>query len=221
MSAADLDHVKIEFVEVVDRAARIGFDLAELHAGHGYLLHQFLSPLSNRRDDNYGGSLENRMRYPLEVFEAVRRAWPDERPLGVRVSALDWVDGGLTIEEVIQFCRELKGRGCDFADITSGGLHPDQKIAVGPGYQVPLAARIRKDADIPVMAVGMINDAQQAENIVESGQADMIAMARGMMWDPRWAWHAAEALGADTPYSEMYERCHPSRWPQAFEKRRG
>ena len=215
-----LETVKGEFVAAAERSARLGFDLAELHAGHGYLLHQFLSPLSNQRDDEFGGDIEGRMRFPLEVFDAVRAVWPADRPLGVRVSATDWVDGGLTIEDVITFCQALEERGCDFADITSGGLDPRQSIDLGPGYQVPLAEQVKAAVDMPIWTVGMITEARQAEAIVAEGRADMVALARGMMWDPRWAWHAAEELGAETPYAEMYARCHPSRWPQAFAGRR-
>ncbi len=210
--------VKAEFVASTERAARAGFDLVEMHGGHGYLLHQFLSPLSNQRDDGYGGSLDGRMRFPLEVFEAMRAVWPADKPLGIRVSATDQVEGGLTVDEVITFCRTLADMGCDFADITSGGLDPRQKIEVGPGYQVPLAEQVRKAVDMPVWAVGMITEAQQAEDIVANGRADFVALARGMMWDPRWAWHAAHALGVDTDYPRMYERCEPKRWPQAFTK---
>ncbi|MCG8692977.1 MAG: hypothetical protein MI806_17385 [Minwuiales bacterium] len=186
---------------------------------HGYLLHEFLSPLSNQRDDAYGGSLENRMRFPLEVFEAVRAVWPDHKPLGVRVSATDWVDGGWTVDETVELARNLKARGCDFIDVSSGGLDPRQEIPVGPGYQVPFAERIRGETGIATWAVGMITEAHQAEEIVAGGKADCVALARGMMYDPRWAWHAAEALGADTPYAPQYARCHPSRWPQAFPHR--
>ncbi len=215
-----LSRVKQEFVVATERSARVGFDLAELHGGHGYLLHQFLSPLSNQRNDEYGGDLAGRMRFPLEVFDAVRTAWPADKPLGIRVSATDWVEGGLTVDEVFTFCAALKERGCDFADITSGGLDPRQTINVGPGYQVPLAEQVKAAVDMPIWTVGMITEARQAEAIVAGGKADMVALARGMMWDPRWAWHAAEELGADTPYADMYARCHPSRWPQAFANRR-
>jgi len=215
-----LSRVKQEFVAATERSVRVGFDLAELHGGHGYLLHQFLSPLSNQRNDEYGGDLAGRMRFPLEVFDAVRAVWPADKPLGIRVSATDWVEGGLTVEEVITFCTALKERGCDFADITSGGLDPRQSIDVGPGYQVPLAERIKAAVDMPIWTVGMITEARQAEAIVADGKADMVALARGMMWDPRWAWHAAEELGAETPYAKMYARCHPSGWPQAFAARR-
>ena len=220
LDEAGLEAVKERFVAAAKRAARIGFDLAELHAGHGYLLHQLLSPLSNRRDDAYGGSLNRRMRFPLEVFEAVRDVWPDDRPLGVRVSVADWVEGGLTVADAIAFCRALAERGCDFADITTGGLDPRQQIEVGPGYQVPLAQAVRAAVDMPVWTVGMITEPDQAEEIIATGKADFVALARGMMWDPRWAGHAAEALGVDTAYSPMYVRCHPSRRPEAFARRR-
>ena len=204
--------VKQEFVDGAVRAARIGFDLAELHVGHGYLLHEFLSPLSNQRTDEYGGSTANRMRFPLEVFKAVRAAFPAERPVGVRVSATDWVDGGWTPEETVLFARELKALGCDFVDVTSGQVDPRQQIPFGPGYNVPLAETVKKQAGIAVMAVGMITKARQAEEIVASGQADLVAIARAMMDDPRWAWHAARELGAETPYAPNYVRCHPSGW---------
>jgi 2,4-dienoyl-CoA reductase-like NADH-dependent reductase (Old Yellow Enzyme family) len=215
-----LARIKAEFVAAAGRAARIGFDLLELHGAHGYLMHQFLSPLSNRREDAYGGSLENRMRFPLEVFEAVRRVWPEDRPIGVRVSASDGVAGGWTVEETVTFGRELKALGCDFMDVSSGGNDPRQQIEVGPGYQVPFAARVRERARLPTWAVGMITDPHQAEEIVAGGSADMVALARGVMFNPRWAWHAAEALGAETAYSRMYVRCHPSSWPQVFPSRR-
>ena len=208
--------VKEQFVAAARRADRLGIEVAELHAAHGYLMHEFLSPLSNRRDDGYGGSLENRMRFPLETFEAVRAAWPEDKPLGVRVSATDWVDGGWDVDECVVLARELKALGCDFIDVSSGGLHPAQKIPLRPGYQVPFAARIKREAEIPVMAVGMIRDPHLANDIVAGGEADFVALARGMMYDPRWAWHAAEALGADTPYAEQYARCKPALWPQAF-----
>ena len=219
LDESGLAQVKAEFVQATERAARIGFDLAELHGGHGYLLHQFLSPLSNQRKDAYGGSPENRMRFPLEVFEAVRAAWPADKPMGIRLSATDWVEGGLEVDDVIAVCRALEDRGCDFVDVTTGGVDPRQRITVGPGYQVPLAAEVKAAVKMPVWAVGMITDPHQAEDIVASGKADMVAIARGMMWDPRWAWHAAEALGVDTAYSERYARCHPSKWPQAFPSR--
>ena len=212
----DLAAVKTEFAAAARRAARIGFDLAELHSAHGYLLHQFLSPLSNQRNDEYGGKLENRMRFPLEVFEAVRAVWPDDKPLGVRISATDWIDGGWTLEESVVFARALKSLGCDFIDVSSGALDPRQKVPLGPGYQVPFSAQIRKQAEIATWAVGMITKARQAEKIIASGKADIVALARGMMFDPRWAWHAAEELGVDTEYPRMYARCTPAQWPEVF-----
>jgi 2,4-dienoyl-CoA reductase-like NADH-dependent reductase (Old Yellow Enzyme family) len=220
LDEAGLAEVKQQFVDATVRSARAGFTVAELHAGHGYLLHQFLSPISNRREDRYGGDTEGRMRFPLEVFEAVRAAWPKELPLGVRFSATDYVEGGWNLDEAVRFAAALKERGCDFADVTGGGLDPRQKIAVGPGYQVAYAQRIRRETGIATMAVGMITEPRQANDIVAQGQADLVALARGMMFNPRWAWHAAEALGDDAPYSRMYVRAHPSKWPQAFAHRR-
>jgi 2,4-dienoyl-CoA reductase-like NADH-dependent reductase (Old Yellow Enzyme family) len=208
--------VKAEFVAATERAARLDVEVIEVHMAHGYLMHQFLSPLSNRREDAYGGPLEHRMRFPLEVFEAVRAVWPDDKPIGVRVSATDWVAGGWTPEETVVLSKELKGLGCDFMDVSSGGLDPAQKMTTGPGYQVRFAAKVRAEVDIPTMAVGMITEPHQAEEIVASGQADFVALARGMMYNPRWAWHAAQALGAETPYAPNYVRCHPSAFPVAY-----
>jgi 2,4-dienoyl-CoA reductase-like NADH-dependent reductase (Old Yellow Enzyme family) len=212
LTRAGLAQVKQQFVDATRRATRIGFDLAELHVGHGYLLHEFLSPLSNRRDDEYGGATANRMRFPLEVFEAVRAVWPDDRALGVRVSATDWVEGGWTPEETVDFAHALKALGCDFLDVTSGQLDPRQQIPLAPGYNVPFSERVRKETGMLTMAVGMITRAAQAEQIVAAGQADLVAIARAMMDDPRWAWHAARELGAQTPYAANYGRCHPSVW---------
>jgi len=216
LSRAGLGAIKAEFAAATERAARIGFDLAELHCAHGYLLHQFLSPLSNQRDDGFGGKLENRMRYPLEVFEAVRAAWPDGKPLGVRISATDWIDGGWNIEESVVFAKALKSMGCDFIDVSTGALDPRQEIPFGPGYQVPFSSQIRRQAEIKTWTVGMITKARQAEEIIATGKADVVALARGMLFDPRWAWHAAEELGVDTEYSRMYGRCVPSQWPEVF-----
>ena len=207
-----MSEVKQQFVDAAKRAERIGFDLAELHAAHGYLLHEFLSPISNQRDDEYGGSLENRMRFPLEVFDAVRAVWPKERPLGARVSATDWIDGGWTPEETVVFAKAMKARGCDFFDVSSGALDPRQQIPFAPGYNVPFAEKVRKETGISVMSVGMISRARQAEDIVAGGKADLVAIARAMMDDPRWAWHAARELGAETAYAPNYVRCSPAVW---------
>jgi 2,4-dienoyl-CoA reductase-like NADH-dependent reductase (Old Yellow Enzyme family) len=212
LTDAGLADVKEQFVSATRRAARIGFDLVELHGGHGYLLHEFLSPISNQRSDEYGGNSEKRMRFPLEVFEAVRAAWPADRPLGIRVSATDWIDGGWTPEETVVFARALKALGCDFVDVTSGQLDPRQQIPLAPGYNVPFAEKVKKEAGVPVMSVGMITRARQAEEIVAGGRADMVAIARAMMDDPRWAWHTARELGAETAYAPNYQRCHPSVW---------
>jgi 2,4-dienoyl-CoA reductase-like NADH-dependent reductase (Old Yellow Enzyme family) len=207
-----LAQVKRQFVEATRRAARIGFDLVELHAGHGYLLHEFLSPISNQRRDDYGGASAKRMRFPLEVFAEVRSVWPAERPLGLRVSATDWVEGGWTAEETVVFARELKALGCDYIDVTSGQLDPRQQIPFAPGYNLPFAEKVKREAGVPVMAVGMITRARQAEEIVAGGKADLVAIARAMMDDPRWAWHAARELGAEAAYAPNYQRCHPSVW---------
>jgi 2,4-dienoyl-CoA reductase-like NADH-dependent reductase (Old Yellow Enzyme family) len=199
LDAAGLKRVKAAFVASVERSARLGLDLIELHGAHGYLLHQFLSPLSNQRSDEYGGTMEKRRRFPLEVFEAAREAWPHDKALGVRLSATDWVEGGLTVEDTIETARQLKALGCDFIDVSSGGNSPAQKIAIGPGYQVGLSARVRKEAGIKTWAVGIITEPQQAEDIVASGQADCTAHGRSFLVDPRWAWNAAKALGAELP----------------------
>jgi len=218
MERADMNRIRDAFVQATERSLRLGFDVIELHSAHGYLLHEFLSPLSNERDDDYGGDLENRMRYPLEVFSAVRAVWPEDRPLGVRLSSTDWRDGGWTIEDSVIYSRRLKELGCDFIDASGGGNTPDRPPVgtSGEGYQVPFAEQIKKEAGIATIAVGMIRDPQFAENIVASGQADMVALARGLLYDPRWAWHAAEELGADAPYPVQYIRAHPENWPKAF-----
>ena len=210
LDTAGLDRVKGAFVAAAERALRLDFDSVEVHSAHGYLLHQFLSPLSNRRDDAYGGSLENRMRFPLEVFEAVRAAWPEDRPLGVRFSATDWIDGGWDLESSIAYTKALLERGCDYIDVSSGGLAPEQQIVASVGYQTPFAEEIRRATGATVIAVGRITEPHQAETILISGQADMIALARGMLYDPRWPWHAAAALGAQAAFPPQYQRCHPS-----------
>ena len=204
-----LKRVRDAFVASTRRAQRLGFDAIELHSAHGYLLHEFLSPISNRRDDEYGGSRENRMRFPLEVFGAVREAWPAEKPLGVRISSTDWIEGGWDIADSVAYAAELKHRGCDWIDCSSGGISPQQKIALGPGYQVPFARRIRAEVGIATVGVGLITDTKQAEAIVASGDADMVALARAMLYDPRWAWHAAATLGGQVHGPQQYWRSPP------------
>jgi 2,4-dienoyl-CoA reductase-like NADH-dependent reductase (Old Yellow Enzyme family) len=199
-----------KFADSTLRAERIGFDAIELHSAHGYLMHEFLSPLSNRRDDEYGGSLANRMRFPLEVFAAVRAVWPEHKPLGVRVSCTDWVEGGWDIEQTVAFARELKKAGCDWIDASSGGLMKNQVIPVAPGYQVPFAERIRQETGMTTIAIGLITEAGQAEEILADGKADMVALARGFLWNPRWAWHAAIELGATPDIPPQYLRSRPA-----------
>ncbi len=212
LDRAGLNEVRQQFVDAARRALRIGFDVAQLHIGHGYLLHEFLSPISNRRDDEYGGGTAGRIRFPLEVFSAVRAVWPKHLALGVRVSATDWLEGGWTPEETVIFAAELKALGCDFLDVTSGQLDPRQKIPFAPGYNVAFAEKVKKETQLPVMSVGMITNPGQAEAIIAGGKADMVAIARAMMDDPRWAWHAARELGGEAPYAPNYQRCHPSVW---------
>jgi len=201
MTGQTLQRVKDAFVRATRRADRLGFDLIEIHSAHGYLMHQFLSTLSNQRDDDYGGSLENRMCYPLEVFEAMRAVWPDEKPPGVRFSATDWVEGGWALEDSVAYAKALEARGCDFIDVSSRGNSPAQQITVGPGYQVGFAAEVKRHVSVPVMTVGKIFEPLQAETILMSDQADMIALGRGMLYDPHWAWHAADALGDEAPFA--------------------
>ena len=202
-----LSRIKVAFMDSAKRADRIGFDVLEIHAAHGYLLHQFLSPLSNLRNDQYGGSLEGRMRFPLEVFEAVSKVWPRHKAIGVRFSATDWVDrSSWDIKESTEFAKELKRRGCHYIDVSSAGNSPEQNIEVGPGYQTGFASEIKRETDIVTMAVGQITEAFQAEAIIRTGQADMVSMARGMLADPRWAWRAAEVLGEQAAYAPQYMR---------------
>ena len=210
LDLSGLERIKAAFVASANRAAQLGFDALELHSAHGYLLHQFLSPISNKRVDLFGGSLENRMRFPLQVFDAVRKTWPADKPLGVRVSATDWVEGGWEIEQCLAYCRQLTERGCDWIDCSSGGISPDQVIPLEPGYQVPFAKHIRAEAGIPTIAVGLITDPLHAESIVANGEADIVALARAMLYNPRWPWLAASVLGATVHAPEQYWRCVPS-----------
>ncbi|MGJ4941359.1 NADH:flavin oxidoreductase/NADH oxidase [Bradyrhizobium sp. HKCCYLS1011] len=218
LDAAGLTRIRDAFVDAARRAHRLGIDALELHGAHGYLLHQFLSPLSNHRTDQYGGSIENRMRYPLEVFEAVRAAFPADKPVGVRVSATDWVGGGWDLEQTIAFAQELKRRGADWIDMSSGGVSPLQKIALGPGYQVPFAQAVKHATGLPTITVGLITEARQAEEIVASGKADMVALARGMLYDPRWGWHAGAELGGQVSAPPQYWRSQPSTQKELFGK---
>jgi 2,4-dienoyl-CoA reductase-like NADH-dependent reductase (Old Yellow Enzyme family) len=206
MTDGDLVRVKAAFVAATLRAARMGFDAVEVHGAHGYLLHEFLSPLTNIRADSYGGSRENRLRYPLEVFKAMRAVWPDDRPMGVRLSAVDWAEGGLTLEDTVYNAAAFKAAGADWIDVSSGGLVGHQKITVGPGYQVTFAKRVRQDLDVVTMAVGMITDPHQAEDILARGEADLIAIARAALKNPHWAWHAADALGDTVAIAPQYLR---------------
>ncbi|HKU81373.1 MAG TPA: NADH:flavin oxidoreductase/NADH oxidase [Candidatus Tumulicola sp.] len=195
LDEAGLRKVREDFVAATKRCERLGVDTIELHFAHGYLAHEFLSPLSNHRTDAYGGSLHHRLRFPLELFEAVREAWPAAKPLGVRISATDHAEGGWTLNEAVVFARELAARGCDFVDCSSGGLTPAQKIDPHPGYQIPYARTIRRETGVATIAIGLITQPQAAERIVAAGDADFVALARGFLRRPRWAWDAADELG--------------------------
>ena len=217
LDPAGLDRIRQAFADAAERAARLGLAAVQLHGAHGYLLHQFLSPLSNRRSDDYGGSLENRMRFPLEVFDAVRAVFPVDRPVTMRVSATDWVEGGWDVEQTIAFARELEKRGCAAIHVSSSGLDPRQKIPVGPGYQVPLARAVKRAVGLPVVAVGLITGFEQAEAIVGTGDADLVALARGVLYDPRWPWHAAAELGGTVKAPPQYLRSQPRQHRDLFE----
>ncbi|MGV7211549.1 NADH:flavin oxidoreductase/NADH oxidase [Oxalobacteraceae bacterium A2-2] len=213
---AGLQRVREDFAAAARRAARLGLELVELHAAHGYLLHQFLSPLSNQRGDQYGGALENRLRFPLEVFDAVRAAFPADKPVGVRLSATDWVEGGWDLQQSVEFSRALEQRGAAYVHVSSGGLSPRQKIAVGPGYQIPFAQEIKRHVAIPVIGVGLVTEPEQAETILADGSADLVALARAMLYDPRWPWHAAAKLGAQVSAPKQYWRSQPSAYKTLF-----
>lgn len=221
MTPAQMADVREAFAAAARRAARLGLDAIQVHAAHGYLLHEFLSPLSNRRDDAYGGSLENRMRFPLEVFDAVRAAFPADKPVSVRVSGTDWVPGGWDVEQTVAFAKALEARGCSAIHVSSGGLHPAQAIPVGPGYQVPLARAVKQAVGMPVVAVGLITDFDHAEAIVANGDADCIALARGILYDPRWPWHAAAHLGASASAPPQYLRSQPRQFKSLLTKGTG
>jgi 2,4-dienoyl-CoA reductase-like NADH-dependent reductase (Old Yellow Enzyme family) len=213
----ELARIRQAFADSARRAMGLGLDAVQLHAAHGYLLHEFLSPLSNRRDDDYGGSLANRMRLLLEVFDAVRDVVPPERPVSVRVSASDWVPGGWDLAQTLELTEALEARGCSAIHVSSGGLSPEQQIPVGPSYQVPLARAVKAATAMPVIAVGLITGFEQAEAIVGTGDADLIALARTILYDPRWPWHAAAHLGAQVRAPSQYLRSQPSRFRDLFD----
>ena len=216
LDEAGIARVIADFAATARRAARLGLDGLEIHAAHGYLLHQFLSPLANQRSDGYGGALSNRMRLTLEVFDAVRAAFPAERPVWARVSATDWVDGGLDIESTVALGLALKARGCAGLHVSSGGVSPLQTIPLGPGYQVHLAEQIKREVGLPTIAVGLITETAQAEAIIASGRADAVALARGLLYNPRWPWHAAAQLGAQVSVPPQYSRSQPRELKDLF-----
>jgi 2,4-dienoyl-CoA reductase-like NADH-dependent reductase (Old Yellow Enzyme family) len=217
LDSEGLRRVRDAFAITARRAARLGLDGLEIHAAHGYLLHQFLSPLANRRDDAYGGSLENRMRFPLEVFDVVRDAFPADKPVWARISATDWVPGGWDIEGTVALSNALKERGCAAIHVSSGGVSPQQVLKLGPGYQVPYAQRVKADVGLPTIAVGLITEPEQAESIIASGEADAVSLARAMLYDPRWPWHAAAKLGARVRAPQQYWRSQPREFKDLFE----
>jgi 2,4-dienoyl-CoA reductase-like NADH-dependent reductase (Old Yellow Enzyme family) len=216
LDEAGLQKVKEDFVAAARRVQALGIEGIELHGAHGYLLHQFLSPIANKRSDQYGGSLENRMRFPLEVFEAVREAMPREMAVGMRISASDWVDGGWDEDQSVDFARELNRRGADFIHVSSGGVSPLQKIPLGPGYQIHFAKRIKSEVGLPTIGVGLITEPAHAESIIASGQADVVALARAMLYDPRWPWHAAAVLNAQVAAPPQYWRSQPRELKNLF-----
>ncbi len=216
MSLEYMAQVREAFVSAAQRAQRMGIDAIELHAAHGYLLHQFLSPLANQRTDAYGGSFENRIRFVMEVFTAVRAAY--QGVLGLRLSATDWVEGGWDLEQSTELAHRLKAAGCDFIHVSSGGLSPQQKITLGVGYQVPFARQIRAACGMATMAVGLITEPQQAEDVLQAGDADLVALARAFLYQPRWGWQAAAALGGTVAAKEAYWRCLPRDAQAAFGK---
>ena len=212
---AGLDRVRSDFAHAAVRATKLGLDGIELHGAHGYLLHQFLSPLANVRNDEYGGSLENRMRFPLEVFDAVRAAFPG--PVWFRVSATDWVPGGWDVESTIAFGHALAARGCAAIHVSTGGISPQQSIPLGPGYQVPFARQVKQAVGLPTIAVGLITEPGQADTIVSEGDADAVSLARAMLYDPRWPWHAAAELGASVSAPKQYWRSQPRQHKTLFD----
>jgi NADPH2 dehydrogenase len=213
LDEAGMERIRRAFASSARRADRAGFDLLEIHAAHGYLLHNFLSPLANRRLDCYGGDASSRMRFPLEVVAAARAEWPAAKPLGVRVNSTDWHPEGATLDDAVAFAAKLKGIGVDYVVMTAGNIAPDAVIPpASPGHQTPFARRIKEEVDMPVMAVGFIVSARQAEDIVAEGAADMVALGRAFLDNPRWGWHAAAALGYEIVYPSQYIRARPNNW---------
>lgn len=215
MTEEDMARVTASFTDAAKRALRIGFDAIELHFAHGYLLHSFASPLSNKRNDEFGGSFEGRMRFPLQVVRSVRAAVPRGVPLGARITGTDWVEGGLNGDDAVAMGKALKAAGLDYVDISSGNITPDSRWSNEPGFNLPFAERVRRESGLPVRAVGMIVNAKQAEDIVGEGKADMVAMARAFLDDPHWGWHAAQTLGAEVPRPPQYARTAPKLWAGA------
>jgi 2,4-dienoyl-CoA reductase-like NADH-dependent reductase (Old Yellow Enzyme family) len=218
MNEDDMARVRAAFVDAATRSVRIGFDALELHLAHGYLLHSFMSPISNTRNDAWGGSLDGRMRFPLDVVRAVRAAVPRGMPLGARITGSDWSEGGLTPRDAAECAKALKQAGLDYIDVSSGGVTADTRNPASPGYNVPLAQEIRAAAAIPTRTVGLIVTAQQAEAVVAEGNADMVSLARAFLDDPHWGWHAAQALGAEVPRPLQYQRSAPKLWPGAAQR---
>lgn len=216
LSLAHMGEIRDAFVAAAQRAARIGIEAIEIHSAHGYLLHQFLSPIANQRSDTYGGSFENRIRFPLEVFAAVRQAF--DGVLGLRISASDWIEGGWDVVQSGEFAKRLKALGCDFIHVSSGGISPRQKIVLGAGYQVPFARHIRAATDMITTAVGLITEPKQAEDILQAGDADLIALARAVLYQPHWPWQAAAALGGELAANPRYWRCPPRAAQAVFGK---
>lgn len=213
MTEDDIAHVRNSFAQAARRAVRIGFDLIELHLAHGYLLHSFVSPLSNKRNDQWGGSLEGRMRFPVEVARAVRAVVPSGIPVGARITGTDWVEGGLTGDDAVALTKALKSAGLNFVDVSSGNITPESRAPSDPGYNVPIAEQVRRETGLPVRVVGMIAGAKQAESIVAEGKADMVAMARAFLDNPHWGWRAAQALDAEVARPLQYARSAPKMWP--------
>jgi 2,4-dienoyl-CoA reductase-like NADH-dependent reductase (Old Yellow Enzyme family) len=215
MTLEDIERVREAFAAAARRAVRIGFDAIEMHMAHGYLLHSFVSPLSNQRTDDYGGTLEKRMRFPLEVARAVRAVVPKRTPVGARMTGTDWVDGGLNADDAVVFAKALKAEGLDYVDVSSGAITAEAQRAPTPGFNVPFAEKVKRETGIATRTVGLIATPKQAEAIVAEGKADMVALARAFLDDPHWGWHAATALGADVARPKQYLRATPKLWPGA------